>query len=126
MYSKIAILIVLFWSALNSAHAVEGKIDSAYSVIDFLKSNGYIEHAEVLSDIVAMRETTCSERVGYDDAEYIITKDKNFKLIINKVVKEQSEYLDNPLGRDYIIRGYIESREYINDLKQKYSCGDFL
>lgn len=126
MYSKIAILIVLFWSALNSAYAVEGKIDSAYSVIDFLKSNGYIEHAEVLSDIVAMRETTCSERVGYDDAEYIITKDKNFKLIINKVVKDQNEYLDNPLGRDYIIRGYIESREYINDLKQKYSCGDFL
>lgn len=101
---------------------MEGKIDSAYSVIDFLKSNGYIEHAEVLSDIVAIRETTYSERVGYDDAEYIITKDKNFKLIINKVVKEQSEYLDNPLGRDYIIRGYIESREYINDLKQKYSC----
>ncbi|MBH3259197.1 hypothetical protein I5P78_22595 [Serratia marcescens] len=120
------IWMVLGFSAFNSVHA-DGVGDlSASSMIDSLKANGYLEHAEVLSDIVDIRETTCSEKVDYEDAKYIITKDQNFKLLINKVVKEQNEYLENPLGRDYIIRGYIESREYINDLKQKYSCGYFL
>ncbi|MEL5514330.1 hypothetical protein PTR77_18640 [Serratia bockelmannii] len=123
---KFIVLIVLSFSSLNFAYADGVEELSALSIIDSLKSNGYLEHAEVLSDIVDVREKTCAEKVDYDAAEYIITKDKNLKLIIDKVVEEQNEYLDNPLGRDYIIRGYIESREYINDLKQKYSCGDFL
>lgn len=88
MYSRITILIIVILSALNAAHADSDEDFSALSIIDLLKSNGYLEHAAVLSDIVDVRKTTCSEKVDYEDAKYIITKDQNFKLIINKVVKE--------------------------------------
>lgn len=53
---KFIVLIVLGFSSLNFAYADGVEELSALSIIDSLKSNGYLEHAEVLSDIVDVRE----------------------------------------------------------------------
>ncbi|MGL1813910.1 UNVERIFIED_CONTAM: hypothetical protein GPA08_22195 [Serratia marcescens] len=66
---KFIILIVLGFSSLNSAYADGVEVLSALFIIDSLKSNGYLEHAEVLSDIVDVRKKTCAEKVDYDAAE---------------------------------------------------------